>query len=154
MLKRTSPVRKFGRLNGQDSASKVDAPIPRPRINCPTVKARWARLRHLLPSTDRHLPDIPPRAPPDARREERHDRSGRYRHVACSASAAGVLREALPLLGSTECVIGLPNSLSVGPIDPPDPKARQAWSKSRLRNVIDAASVEIGEGMGGRDGVR
>ena len=29
-------------------------------------------------------------------------------HVACSASAAGTLRKALPLLGSTERVIGLP----------------------------------------------
>ena len=64
-------------------------------------------------------------------------------HVACSASAAGTLRKALPLLGSTERVIGLPESLCVGPIDPPDPKARQAWSKSTLRNVIEADPTEV-----------
>ncbi len=65
-------------------------------------------------------------------------------HVACSASAAGTLRDALPLLGSTERVISLPDSLSVGPIDPPDPEARQAWSRSTLRNVIEVDPVEVG----------
>lgn len=64
-------------------------------------------------------------------------------HVASGASSAGTLREALSLLGSTERVIGLPDSLSVGPIDPPDPQARQAWSESTLRNVIDVDPVEV-----------
>ncbi len=64
-------------------------------------------------------------------------------HVACSASSAGTLRKALPLLGSKERVIGLPDSLSVGPIDPPNPKARQAWSKSTLRNVIEVDPAEV-----------
>ncbi len=40
-------------------------------------------------------------------------------HVAFGDSIAKTLREALPLLGSMERVIGLPNMLSVGPIDPP-----------------------------------
>ena len=64
-------------------------------------------------------------------------------HVACGASSAGTLRKALLLLGSKERVIGLPDSLSVGPIDPPDPKARQAWSQSTLRNAIEVDPVEI-----------
>ncbi len=64
-------------------------------------------------------------------------------HVTCSASAAATLREALPLLGSTERVISLPDSLSVGPIDPPDPRARQVWSKSTLGNVIEVDPVEV-----------
>lgn len=64
-------------------------------------------------------------------------------HVVCSASAAGTLKRALPLLGSTDRVIGLPDSLSVGPVDSPDAKVRQAWSMSTLRNVIDVDPVEV-----------
>ena len=64
-------------------------------------------------------------------------------HVASSESAAGTLRKALPLLGSTERVIGLPDSLSVGPIDLPDLNVRQAWSRSKLRNTIDVDPAEV-----------
>lgn len=54
-------------------------------------------------------------------------------HVTFGCSIADTLRKALPLLGRTERVVGLPGTLSVGPIDPPDPALRQAWGKSILR---------------------
>lgn len=54
-------------------------------------------------------------------------------HVVFSVSVAATLRSALPLLDSAERVIGLADSLSVGPIDPLDPNARRAWAHSALR---------------------
>jgi hypothetical protein len=54
-------------------------------------------------------------------------------HVVFGRCTADTLRNALPLLGSTERVIGLPDILSVGPINPPDPALRDAWFKSVLR---------------------
>ena len=53
-------------------------------------------------------------------------------HVVFGKSIADTLREALAALGSMERVIGLPDGLNVGPIDPPDPSLRQAWGKSVL----------------------
>jgi hypothetical protein len=54
-------------------------------------------------------------------------------HVVFGTCIADTLREALGLLDSTARVIGLPDCLSVGPIDPHDPTLRQAWGKSVLR---------------------
>ena len=54
-------------------------------------------------------------------------------HVIFGHSIAETLREALPLLGSMERVIGLPDMLSVGPIDPPDRELRRDWARSVLR---------------------
>lgn len=54
-------------------------------------------------------------------------------HVVFGWSIAHTLRKALPLLGSTERVIALPEILSIGPIDTIDPHVRHAWARSVLR---------------------
>ncbi len=70
-------------------------------------------------------------------------------HVVFSPSAAGTLRKALKRLGKTDRVIGLPDSLSVGPIDPPDEILRQSWGRSVLRtdsilpNRFDGDPLEV-----------
>ncbi len=70
-------------------------------------------------------------------------------HVVFSPSAAGTLRKALRRLGKTDRVIGLPDSLSVGPIDPPDQILRQSWGRSVLRtdsilpNRFDGDPLEV-----------
>ncbi|WP_315738340.1 MULTISPECIES: DUF3658 domain-containing protein [unclassified Bradyrhizobium] len=48
-------------------------------------------------------------------------------HVVFNMSAAGMLRAALQHAGRDDRVIGLGDSLSFGPIDPPDPALRTAW---------------------------
>lgn len=48
-------------------------------------------------------------------------------HVVFNMSAAGDLRQALGRLGRRERVIGFPDNLSFGPIDPPSAPLRQAW---------------------------
>ena len=54
-------------------------------------------------------------------------------HVVFGCARAETIRNALRVLGSKERVIGLPNDLSLGPINPPDPDVRQEWIKSSLR---------------------
>lgn len=54
-------------------------------------------------------------------------------HVAYGISRADAIREALRLQGCEERVIALPATLSHGPIDPPDPIAREAWVRTNLR---------------------
>ncbi len=54
-------------------------------------------------------------------------------HVAFGRSRAETICDALRSLGCKERVIGLPNDLSLGPIDPPDPDVRQKWIRSTLR---------------------
>ncbi|WP_131196867.1 DUF3658 domain-containing protein [Lichenihabitans psoromatis] len=61
-------------------------------------------------------------------------------HVVFGWSIAETLREALGLLGVAERVIGLPDCLSVGPIDPADPMIRRAWGASVLK--ADALSQD------------
>src|ERR1700722_11807961 len=48
-------------------------------------------------------------------------------HVAPGMSAAGSMRMAVKMDGRDDEVIGLPDSLSFGPIDYVDPKTRSAW---------------------------
>ncbi|MCJ2126352.1 DUF3658 domain-containing protein [Methylobacterium sp. J-077] len=54
-------------------------------------------------------------------------------HVAYGVSRAEAIRDALRMQGCRERVIALPATLSHGPIDPPDPDARQAWVRTVLR---------------------
>ncbi|MGJ4929856.1 DUF3658 domain-containing protein [Bradyrhizobium sp. HKCCYLS2038] len=53
--------------------------------------------------------------------------SGSFLHLVFNMSAAGTLRAALQQAGRNDRVIGLGDSLSFGPIDPPDPALRTAW---------------------------
>jgi hypothetical protein len=62
--------------------------------------------------------------------------AGETVHVVFGQSIAETLRAALRLLGRAERVIGLPDCLSVGPIDPPDPALRQDWAERVLRADI------------------
>lgn len=48
-------------------------------------------------------------------------------HVVFNMSAAGTIRQALGRLGRRERVLGFPDNLSFGPIDPPTARLRQAW---------------------------
>ncbi len=54
-------------------------------------------------------------------------------HIVFGRSVADSLREALARLGRAERVVGLPDGLDVGSIDPPDPFLRQAWGRDVLR---------------------
>ena len=54
-------------------------------------------------------------------------------HVIFGVSVAETLGRALPMMGATGRVISLPDMLSVGPIDPPEPALRRAWATSVLR---------------------
>ena len=69
-------------------------------------------------------------------------------HVVFGWSIAYTLRRALPLLGSAERVIALPDLLSIGPIDPPDPMLRRAWAKfvlredTTMRDELDAEPID------------
>ena len=53
-------------------------------------------------------------------------------HIVFGMSAAGSLRKALELTGTAERVIGLPDDLSFGPINPPDAILRAAWINDEL----------------------
>jgi len=55
-------------------------------------------------------------------------------HVAWGVSRAESVRDALHLQGQEARVIALPGALSIGPIAPPDPGARQAWARANLRD--------------------
>lgn len=73
-------------------------------------------------------------------------------HVAFGESIADTISKALSLLGVAERVIGLPDCLSVGPIDPPEPNLRQAWGKSvligRTITKLSFENTPPGEGTG------
>lgn len=58
--------------------------------------------------------------------------SGSVLHLVFKMSAAGTLGAALRQAGRNERVIGLSDSLSFGPIDPPDPALRTAWVDREL----------------------
>ncbi len=53
-------------------------------------------------------------------------------HVVFNMSAAGSIRQAFSRVGRNERVLGFPDDLSFGPIDPPSARLRQAWSKNEL----------------------
>jgi hypothetical protein len=53
-------------------------------------------------------------------------------HVAPGMSAAGSMRMAVKMDGRPDEVIGLPDSLSFGPIDYTDPERRGAWVENVL----------------------
>jgi len=58
--------------------------------------------------------------------------SGKALHVVFGMSAAGSVRRALELKDCREEVIGFPDDLSFGPINPPSPDIRSAWIGSVL----------------------
>lgn len=58
-------------------------------------------------------------------------------HITFSESAAGSLMSALKRLGRTDRVLPLADNLGIGPINPPDPRSRDAW---RLETLGDAAN--------------
>jgi len=60
-------------------------------------------------------------------------------HVTFGASAAGSLRIALRALGRTDAVLYLPDDLSLGPINPPDPRRRVQWAADELGSDDDPA---------------
>ncbi|MBX3528129.1 MAG: DUF1835 domain-containing protein [Rhodoblastus sp.] len=62
-------------------------------------------------------------------------------HVVFNMSAAGALRHALHLVGRNERVIGLPDNLSVGPINPPESRRRAAWVEQVLNCDDDDISA-------------
>jgi hypothetical protein len=53
-------------------------------------------------------------------------------HVVFNMSAAGTIRQALEQIGRRERVIGLPDNLSFGPIDPPSARSRWEWAEQWL----------------------
>jgi hypothetical protein len=53
-------------------------------------------------------------------------------HIVFNSSAAAGLREALRQTGRDERVVGSPDSLSFGPINPPDPELRRMWVETEL----------------------
>ena len=53
-------------------------------------------------------------------------------HVVFNASAGGGLRDALRQAGRNDRVVNLFDSLSFGPINPPDPELRQRWVEKEL----------------------
>lgn len=55
-------------------------------------------------------------------------------HILFCPTGADHLRAALTRLGRDDRVIALPDDLSFGPIDPPDPALRAAWVKTELRH--------------------
>ncbi|WP_284421958.1 MULTISPECIES: DUF3658 domain-containing protein [unclassified Bradyrhizobium] len=57
---------------------------------------------------------------------------GSILHVVFNMSAAGTLRAALQRAGRDDRVVGLGDSLSFGPINPPDPALRTAWVDQEL----------------------
>ena len=58
-------------------------------------------------------------------------------HVVFNMSPAGTLRQALGDLGRHERVIGCPDDLSFGPIDPPSADLREAWIGDELGYDFD-----------------
>ena len=53
-------------------------------------------------------------------------------HVVFSMSAAGSVRQAFSRIGCSEPVLGFPDDLSFGPINPPSAHLRQAWVGNEL----------------------
>ena len=58
-------------------------------------------------------------------------------HITFTESGAGCLRRALRKMGLREPVAAFPDNLSFGPIDPPDPDDRRAWTEANLRPPDD-----------------
>ncbi|TYL97457.1 DUF1835 domain-containing protein [Bradyrhizobium rifense] len=66
-------------------------------------------------------------------------------HIVFNSSAAACLRDALRQAGRDERVVGLSDSLSFGPINPPDPELRRKWVETELdyagwENVVSEAT--------------
>jgi Domain of unknown function (DUF1835) len=53
-------------------------------------------------------------------------------HVVFTKFGAAALREALQASGRNDAVVGFPDNLSFGPIDPADPKTRRRWVEKEL----------------------
>src|SRR4051794_32563376 len=53
-------------------------------------------------------------------------------HVVFNSSAAAGLRDALRQAGRDERVVGSPDSLSFGPINPSEPELRRKWVEEEL----------------------
>jgi Protein of unknown function/Domain of unknown function (DUF1835) len=61
-------------------------------------------------------------------------------HITFTESGAGFLRRALRQIGVRQPVVAFPDDLSFGPIDPPDPVERSAWTAANLRQPGDRLS--------------
>jgi len=66
-------------------------------------------------------------------------------HVVFSPSAAVSLREALALLGSSDQVVASFDDLTLGPINPRDPLAKQEWWQECLEYEMDGIADQITE---------
>jgi len=53
-------------------------------------------------------------------------------HLVFGMAAAGSVRQAFSRIGRHERVLGFPDDLSFGPIDPPSARLRQAWVENEL----------------------
>jgi len=62
-------------------------------------------------------------------------------HIVVGDSAGGVLGQALRSMRRGDRVLALDDDLSIGPIDPADPRARAAWMARELGYDIDDAYV-------------
>lgn len=58
-------------------------------------------------------------------------------HVVFNMSAAGAIRQAFGQVGRNESVLGFPDDLSFGPIDPPSARLRQAWVENELSHDFE-----------------
>jgi len=58
-------------------------------------------------------------------------------HVVFNMSAAGGVRQALSWVGRNERVLGFPDDLSFGPINPPSAPSRQSWVENELGYDFD-----------------
>jgi len=58
-------------------------------------------------------------------------------HVVFNMSAAGGVRQALSRVGRNERVLGFPDDLSFGPINPPSARSRQSWVENELGYDFD-----------------
>lgn len=71
--------------------------------------------------------------------------SGATLHVVFGDSAGGSLREALRSVGRNDLVVALEDDLSVGPINPAEPRQRAAWVERELGHKAGKCWIEDAE---------
>ncbi|HXP77779.1 MAG TPA: DUF3658 domain-containing protein [Stellaceae bacterium] len=62
-------------------------------------------------------------------------------HILVGESAGSSLRQALRSMKRDDCIVAMDDDLSIGPIDPAEPKARIAWMAEELGYDVDEALV-------------
>ncbi|MBE7196230.1 hypothetical protein ABID82_001347 [Methylobacterium sp. PvP062] len=87
-----------------------------------------------------HCVSMPPHTLPRNIKTRMRERVETY-HMAFGTTVADILRKTQLSLGILKRVIGLDDSLSVGPIDTPAPGIRPAWGRS----ILGAKSFHPGE---------